>query len=127
MKRFFTVIVAICYLITSSGFILDLHYCMGELVSMSIWQSKNQKCEKCGMPEKKGCCENKQYKLQLDKDQKSVTATSDLPKPNEQLQVFLYYSPSIQICQALNPDHLWAAPPGKEKQSVYLINCVFRI
>jgi hypothetical protein len=42
---------------------------MGKLQSMDLWQSAATKkaCSKCGMTNKKGCCEEKQQVVKLEK------------------------------------------------------------
>ncbi|MEO6455806.1 MAG: hypothetical protein ABIN97_17120 [Ginsengibacter sp.] len=72
MKKFSAFILALLYITTSSGVMISKHYCMGKLVASTFSQNKDQDCSYCGMKETigKGCCENKQKFLKINKDQK---------------------------------------------------------
>lgn len=63
MKRLFATILAIFYLVSSTGATINLHYCMGEYVSFSLFGKKAGKCGKCGMQKHSadnGCCKDVQ-------------------------------------------------------------------
>src|SRR5580765_6525008 len=66
MKKFIVAILAILYLGVSSGIAMEIHYCMGKKAGVELYGSDNDKCGKCGMKGKSGCCsdEHKFYKLQ---------------------------------------------------------------
>ena len=67
MKKIIIAIIALCYLVTTSGFTINKHYCMGQLASAQLVANTNSKCSKCGMhtTKSKGCCndETTLYKL----------------------------------------------------------------
>jgi len=61
MKRAFATILAVFYLASSIGATINLHYCMGEFVSFSLFGEETGKCGKCGMdhhPQGNGCCKD---------------------------------------------------------------------
>jgi hypothetical protein len=77
MKKFAIAILAVLYLGTSVGAIVHLHYCMGQLVNLSLWDSNSNssECSKCGMqknhgPAENGCCKDEQKVLKNSNDQK---------------------------------------------------------
>lgn len=93
MRQVLVIILSIFYLLSSSGFTMYEHYCMGELAQTSISDnvSDNDRCSKCGMENKKGedngCCKDEQkfvksddqntgYKLVINK---SLIASAGLP------------------------------------------------
>ncbi|MGE5107184.1 MAG: HYC_CC_PP family protein [Sphingobacteriales bacterium] len=130
MKKFFVAILAFIYLVTTSGVVVTIHYCMGKLSSAEYGAAKTSKCDKCGMQEsqkKKGCChtENKIYKL--DDSHNYVKSLIDFSKTS-------IAAPE----EVINMDQPWQgvektlvlqyhSPPDKRCSSVYLYNCVFRI
>jgi hypothetical protein len=70
MKRFIAFILAVLYLSVSVGATIRLHYCMGELVSTTIFGGDSKTCPKCGMEkhsEKSNCCKNINITIQSDK------------------------------------------------------------
>ena len=62
MKHTGAAILAILYLLSTSGVTLYRHYCMGELAGVSMFHSVDKECNKCGMKrhlsDNKGCCED---------------------------------------------------------------------
>jgi hypothetical protein len=59
MKRVVAIILMLLYFTTSVGATLQLHYCMGDLVSKTIFGGNSRICSKCGMKKKPGksnCC-----------------------------------------------------------------------
>lgn len=57
MTRIFTTLIALLYLGFTSGIVVNWHYCMGDLAAMEWGIDHNTACSKCGMEDKKGCCE----------------------------------------------------------------------
>lgn len=92
--RFTALIMAFMMFFTSVGLTMDMHYCGGELKSVSFFgkaktchdmagksetptkdcpHQKKMAAEKKGCSEDKGCCSNKTVQLQSDQDQKVQT------------------------------------------------------
>jgi hypothetical protein len=127
MKKVLIGILLLSYGFASSGASIDLHYCMGRLISWDIDYSSKNDCQKCGMKTKpdKGCCDNKQIHPKVDKEQQvvfnDVSFHSNLlaivPK---NLQLFFHSSVAIS-----NP--LLHSPPVLNSYTLYLFNCNFRI
>lgn len=82
MKKITIVILAILYLTTSSGLIMNMHYCMGKLVALDFLHNKGQLCSNCGMKEtdNKDCCKQEKKLLKVEKDQKSTFTSYQLPQ-----------------------------------------------
>src|SRR5438034_6651571 len=72
MKKLLITITALVYLTVSSGATVNLHYCMGKLMSWDLSSNSKSKCGSCGMEKSghKGCCNDEQKTLKVDKDQK---------------------------------------------------------
>lgn len=62
MKKYLISILAFLYLSLSTGVVINLHYCMGDLASVELGVSHDDTCAKCGMKDQKGCCET-EYQL----------------------------------------------------------------
>jgi hypothetical protein len=48
VKKFLVAILSIIYLTTTTGFTLNMHYCMGKLVDLEQ-RANTGKCSNCGM------------------------------------------------------------------------------
>lgn len=62
MNRLLTFLIAFLYLVMSTGFIVNSHYCMGKLSSIELGRPQVKKCA-CGMridyAKKSKCCHSK--------------------------------------------------------------------
>jgi len=71
MKKVITLILALFYLATSFGATVNMHYCMGEFVEISIGSKQSNICSGCGMLKKddkgKDCCKNEHKQLKHEK------------------------------------------------------------
>jgi hypothetical protein len=112
----------------STGFSVELHYCMGRFVGINFHSSQNEKCARCGMTEKKGgCCndEVKFFKLADNFKNNNSTLSSIEYKailPTTQLEIPLvapYLISFSTIHLPLNPEQY--GPP------LFVRNRVFRI
>lgn len=74
MKKFITTLLAVFYLVTTSGATVHMHYCMGELASLSLSKNIAPSCAVCGMEKKeqsgKDCCKDDHKVLKDDSAQK---------------------------------------------------------
>ncbi len=72
MKKFFIAILAFLYIGTSTGAVVHLHYCMGELADWGFGYDQTKACGECGMDEKDatGCCKDEHTFIKSDDDQK---------------------------------------------------------
>ena len=103
-------IIAVLYLVSASGVVVDIHYCMGQIAA-----------------EKENCCDTqtKWIKLQdahhhvkLPKQLKQLSAEAGIPR-------FTVADRLITIDQYYTLQY--TAPPNQKVNSIYLHNCVFRI
>ncbi|MCU7551839.1 hypothetical protein OCK74_22155 [Chitinophagaceae bacterium LB-8] len=130
MKKFLVTILAILYFVASTGATVHIHYCMGEMVSWKLWHKVDpkKKCSKCGMTNKKGCCEDKHQSLKIEKDQ-----VAPIPKfEYTDLQIHVAAptysdSPSAVIPSFAITNPNAHAPPRTGKVAAFIRNRVFRI
>jgi hypothetical protein len=79
MKKLITFIVAILYLVTSTGATVHLHYCMGNLKSWGIGYDDSKFCSNCGMKKSdatKDCCKDDHTYIKNDNDQRIADSPS---------------------------------------------------
>lgn len=65
MKKMLTICIAVLYTLITSGFTVNLHYCMGELASVNLHESHEDGCPKCGMDVKGDCCHDEAKLLKV--------------------------------------------------------------
>lgn len=112
------------YLVTASGFALNLHYCGKTLQSVKI----DAPAKKCG-PVKMKCCRDKHLEVKVKDAHKSAASHSLLSK------LFMVDLPKLPFEEYLFPEQETAAnvtsdrgPPNLgSKTPVYIKNCTFRI
>ena len=132
MKKIIVTILALAYIITSTGVALQMHYCMGELAGWGMGTNKSEICSNCGMKEsdekENGCCKDKHILIKNTADQKSAETASFI------IQIFSIALPvnfiEIQSSDFLSdnvekPDSL--TPLRSSGVAVYIRNCVFLI
>lgn len=92
MKKILVAILSVFYLLSTSGFTVYEHYCMGELANASLSDntSDDGSCSKCGMEKKEGtgndCCQDEHKFVKTDDQNtgvklvvnKSLIALADL-------------------------------------------------
>ncbi|MEO6189122.1 MAG: hypothetical protein ABIO44_00945 [Saprospiraceae bacterium] len=129
MKRVTAILLVFLYLNPVVGITVKEHYCGGKLTSVSTNFYGSVKCP-CGSKKmKKNCCKTKSY---------TICSKYSHQKTAEYSINFSYnfeFQSSIQLPECLNLpfaiklntlDRNYHPPNGK-KQSIYLLNSVFRI
>jgi len=127
MKKIIAAILSIIYLTVSSGFAMNIHYCMGHVSSVDYTYSNNKKCGHCGMENKKGCCHSEFKVVKLTDDQQLAKASisiSQFPvEINSTAVNLLQCNQGSEKIAAIN----YHSPPDKRLADVYLHDRVFRI
>jgi hypothetical protein len=84
VKRISVTIVALIYLAITSGILVNVHYCMGEVATVDYGHTSASACAECGMEEKEGCCSTKTAFVKVSEQHKAPSihleknGTSDL-------------------------------------------------
>jgi len=129
MRRFLLAIAVFVYGLTSLGWVLDIHYCMGKVDAVHLFEKEKSSCGTCGMSaeESEGCCHDEAALVMLIQDQKPpVTLKFNLESP------VLYLPPVVALLSkpVLLQRSVFAqpenAPPGFSTP-LFLRNRVFRI
>ena len=71
MKRVAVSLLLLIYGVFTTGATLHTHFCMGELVSVSLTETRSGPCEKCGMQEHErdsNCCKDVPNTLKITDD-----------------------------------------------------------
>ena len=128
VKKFTIAILMILYVITTSGVVVNIHYCMGAIASVGYGlQHHDETCGQCGMTDKEGCCHT-EYKVVKVEDEHQLAFPAlpmlqmDMALPAEAPQVVTVPSYLLQA----NALH-YHSPPDQRANAVFLHNCVFRI
>lgn len=130
MKKLTILIFALVYISTSSGVLINKHYCMGELVNWSFTHDKNQNCTVCGMAEADSdfCCNDEKKFLRIDNDQ-HITAGENPSAITNAAFIPIDFFISTPVCISLltdspvryNKNLLWQTVP------LFISNCTFII
>jgi hypothetical protein len=127
MKKLLLGILSFVYITIASGVVVNIHYCMGRLSSVDYTYNNNDKCGKCGMDNKKGCCHNEFKIVKLADDQQVAKAGINVAQAPAILSSWVV--DLSRPVQGLNKYFAlqYHSPPDKGDLPVYLSNCVFRI
>jgi len=129
MKKVLTILVLLTYFAVSTGFVVNLHYCMDRFHSWELGHSEKDLCDTCGMESGKSkCCHDEFKVVKLQNDQAPA-----------QYAVFAFSVPaevpsftSLYLIPDTRPVALPAAPakgppPLLKGQDTHVFHCVFRI
>ncbi len=127
MKKFSLGILTFIYITVASGIVVNIHYCMGKLSEVGYGYSSSDKCGKCGMENKTGCCHNESKFLKITDDQQLAKANVDIAQVPVEINII-----NVDLSQPVRGfekilELQYHSPPDKRPSSVYLLNCVFRI
>lgn len=127
MKKVILSLLTAIYMVSASGLAMQIHYCMGEKVGFEFFHGLNEKCVKCGMKEKKGCCSDEQRFFKLSLDHKNAGCV-ECPSPDFRLLTLpnsLFSDPAFQ-CADL-PEYSYASPPGPAGFTMCRYYCIYRL
>ncbi len=129
MKRILVAILLLVYFTVSTGFVINLHYCMDKMASVELGGKKSDKCGKCGMPkkDKEGCCRDEVKVVKLYQDQLTAYFIDFRFSALATLVTHSGFIVSVFKPASLPTSHKAHAPPLISEQDTYLVNGVFRI
>ncbi len=126
MKRLLTFIIAIIYFCISSGFIMNVHYCMGKLSNVNIEIIPSTLCG-CGKKETKGCCKTESKFYKITDNYEATYANFNITIPTHTLPTFYSHTHTVVTSTIATNIYNTHAPPIFRPQLIYILNCVFRI
>lgn len=132
MRKLLITILAIVYLVTSTGFTLKLHYCMGNLAEWGIGSKSSDRCGICGMVTIKGndngCCKDESKFVKNIADQKINETGVQVSAPESAILPVTCYEDNTLHYSIENTFRLTLLqPPRCSSTPVYLRNSVFLI
>lgn len=126
MKKVVVTILALIYLVTSTGAAVTVHYCMGKVSSVTFLTSGEKHCGSCGMKTTGGCCKDETKAVKISDSHKTPAAYQDiLPLSVEVERIPQIYQPFIIAVPALI-NTLNNSPP-RTAPSRCILYCIFRI
>ncbi|MBC7827290.1 MAG: hypothetical protein H7122_06070 [Chitinophagaceae bacterium] len=127
MKKGLITILAFLYLGLAGGVVVNFHYCMGQLSSIEYGYDEHDQCGKCGMKEKKGCC-NTEFKMVKLQDSHQWAKSASVVNKSFTIFTDLIYQPSSSILiRSLEITSGYHPPPNLRTNKVYLHTGIFRI
>ena len=130
MKKVLIAITALVYFTVSTGATVNLHYCMGKLMSWDFSAKSDGKCGTCGMQKAghKGCCSDEQKTFKVDKDQQiSESNFQFLSVSTIAITVTYTELPFIYPSNLAVDYPTTHAPPDVGKLPLFVLNRNFRI
>ena len=128
MKKFIAAILAIIYLVVSSGVAINIHYCMGKLASVDLMHSSD-KCSKCGMKNgtKSGCCKDEFKIVKLSDSHKLISNDINIFTPVAVVDNSKSIFDAVIFSSKLTPNYNSNSPPQSSALSFNILYSVFRI
>ena len=121
-------IIAVLYLGVSSGATVNLHYCMGKLVSWDLSGDRNDKCPDCGMKKTgRNCCNDQHKLIKVSDDQKVSDMAYQLAQVAAIAPIRYIELPALPVVSIAVQNPSTHAPPRSGKVTLYLRNCTFLI
>lgn len=131
MKKLVTIFFLVVYSLTTVGATLHSHYCMGEYMGSSLYHSKDNKCEKCGMKKakSKGCCKDEHKYVSLKREHNQTKASVEIPNFFTETILPTYFAYDIVVVNypATTAKAIIHPPPLIHKQRLHILNCVYLI
>ncbi|UEG49837.1 hypothetical protein LK994_14445 [Ferruginibacter lapsinanis] len=132
MKKFIVIILALVYIISSIGVVVNMHYCMSKIAGWDLGNTESKMCAKCGMhkydKKGKGCCNDEQTFFKSSIDQKITETCLEIKIPIDLTLPASFAGISINVFPVLIENKSIAHdPPLKQGVPIYILNCVYRI
>ncbi len=80
MKKILTIFLLCVHIVTQAGTVLQAHYCMGDLASVTIGEDRHEGCSYCGM-KSKSCCHDNTIVIKSDAEAFPAASVSALNTP----------------------------------------------
>ncbi len=130
MKKISAIILLLFYMIPSFGINVTIHYCGGEISSISLLGSTTEDKCACGIKKmKNNCCKDSNFYFQVDDKQIQAQQTSINPIKSFAIQLMLTKILDVNYSYShleTNGDYFYH-PPNKLKTPIYIFQQVFRI
>jgi hypothetical protein len=130
-KRLLTILLLSAYTVATSGMVLQVHFCCGEIDGVSLQgTADNDGCPMGpGMKRMPGCCSDRHIELKIGDDRFAPVAVKAALDPAE----FVAFAPLHDVVTEPNlnnrpqPNYYLGSPPGLPPPDLQAAYCVFRI
>ena len=129
MKKIIVTIFLLLYLIPTFGVNVTVHYCGGEISSVSFGEAGIDKCA-CGSKKmKKNCCQDKKFSFEVDDDQSKTPEAAITFLKSFDIQTFLpkAFKFDYNYFPQITSGDYFHHPPNNVKTALYILHQVFRI
>lgn len=129
MKKFTVILIAILYTAVTSGFTVNVHYCMGKLATVKLQSHADHACNKCGKPGKSGnCCKDEFKYCKFEASHQAVKVIQSVaPEVMDlSLPVIIVPVPPVQVITTFSA-YYHHAPPGISDIPLYIQHCTYLI
>ena len=129
MKQFFAILFATLYITLTSGFAVNVHYCMGKLASVDLQEGPADHCGKCGKPAKgMDCCKDEFKFCKVTETHQAAKALQPGfgPSTDMQLPVRILPASALPVQEMLNAGRPHD-PPDIPSAPIFLRNCTFLV
>ena len=126
MNKIVALILAVLYFTTTSGMVINIHYCMGEVFSVEINKSAKEECNKCGAKSKSGCCNTQLKIVKLNEVHQPVTVNTNTSPASIEV-ASLVTTNFIVYNTVLDKEGDDNSPPILSPPDIFIKNCVFLV
>lgn len=127
MKKLAAILIALLYTAITSGFTVNLHYCMGKLAGVKLQAHADKHCDKCGRSGK--CCKDEIKFCKAEFSHEAAAKVQVITAPvamDLALPVIILPVPPVAASSHFTAyDH--HAPPGRGLTPLYIQHCTYRI
>jgi hypothetical protein len=124
MKRLTAILLALIYISTTSGIVINTHYCMGKIAEIALGASGSAKCGTCGM-ENEGCCHDDLQVLKLTENHHFTAIHFEVPQVHAVVPAHTEQVEREIPVQVINRNLANHSPPLPVSRNVLF--CVYRI
>lgn len=131
MKKLLISMTAVFYLAVTSGVVMNIHYCMGKISSISFSHDKDHDdgtCSKCGMSKTENhCCKDDVKTVKLNDSHQASNFAFELASVSAETPEHLTLLHESEQGLSLIPSTAYCSPPPKTLNKVYRDINVFLI
>lgn len=116
------------YLTVTSGVMVNIHYCMGAIASITYGATEEKGCSKCGMEESSACCHTEVKVIKSDDNHTSPSYATYITGISDHPQVIgLFQAAEFALSSEDTGFSHYRPPPDSRAGELFKYNRVFRI
>jgi hypothetical protein len=126
VKKILVILLAFSYLAITSGVVVSVHYCMGEVAGVAVGHSNADTCGSCGM-DNKGCCHDDVNVVKIQDSHSMASIQADFPKAETIAQQFSLVFSVPALVSGMRTIESAHSPPRASQIPLHVLHSVFRI